>query len=77
MKNRGQWEAIVMTEICLEEKGRERAEGRLLRGYRCKVQNVKRKNKKGRSMGGMLMGLRKELITGEEVRIDKEDEKEG
>ena len=39
------------------------------------------KYKKGRikkgGNGGMLMGIRKKLITGEEVEMEKKDEKEG
>ena len=43
------------------------------------IQNAKKKKKKkkGRAMGGMLMEIRKELITGEEMGMGKEDEKEG
>ena len=51
MQNLGQWEVIVMTETWLDEKGWERVGERLSRGYRWKVQNPKKKNKKWRAIG--------------------------
>lgn len=56
-----EWDIIVMTETWLEEKGWERLRGRMPRGYRWEVQLASRKNRKGRAMGGMLMGVRKEI----------------
>ena len=44
-------------------------------GRRRKTQ--KRRIKKGGQWGGMLVGIRKELITGEEIGMGNEDEKEG
>ncbi|XP_071576349.1 uncharacterized protein [Temnothorax nylanderi] len=50
-----------MVETWIGEKGWERIRGRLPKGYEWGVQMAKKKNKKGRAMGGMIMGIRKEI----------------
>lgn len=67
------WDVIVMVETWVDEKGWERV-GRLLpRGYIWKKQWAKRKNKKGRAMGGMIMGIRKELNEKEQETYTEEE----
>jgi len=50
-----------------EEKGRGRMRDRLSDGYDWKIQEAKRKNKKGKAIGGMILGIRKDLIVKEEI----------
>lgn len=66
------WDVIVMIETWVDEKGWERVRRWLPRGYM--EQWAKRKNKKGRAMGGMIMGIRKEL---NEKEQETYTEKEG
>ncbi|KAL6419708.1 hypothetical protein ACFW04_013672 [Cataglyphis niger] len=54
----------------LDRKGWDSARGYLSKGYRWKVQLAKRRNKKGRAIGGMLLGIKKELKV-EEVKVIK------
>lgn len=56
-KEMTEWDIIVMTETWLEQKGWEILRGRTPRSYRWKVQLANRKNRKGRAMGGRLMGV--------------------
>jgi len=50
----------------MEEKNWEKIKEKLPKGYRWKVQGARRKNKKGRMMGGMIVGVKKKLIKQEE-----------
>lgn len=43
-----------------------------LKEFRWKVQRARRKNKKGKAMGGMIVGIKKELIKQEEGEEMKE-----
>ncbi|XP_046145496.1 trichohyalin-like [Osmia bicornis bicornis] len=65
----------VLMETWLEKKGWEKIEGGLPKGYRWEAQLAERKNKKGRAMGGMLVGV-KEGLMGKEGKIIKEEEEE-
>lgn len=63
-----EWDIIVLSETWMDEKAWKRIRGRLPEGYRWGVQNAKRKNRKGRAIGGMIMGIREEIMaTGEEI----------
>ncbi|KAL6421075.1 hypothetical protein ACFW04_013599 [Cataglyphis niger] len=53
-----------------EVKGWNSSRGYLPKGYRWEAQLAERRNKKGRAMGGMLVGIRKELKV-EEVKVKK------
>jgi len=62
------------TETWVEEKGWEKVKGKLSNDYRWEMQWARRESKKGRAIGGMLMGVRKDMgVEGE----DKEREQEG
>jgi len=58
----------------LNEKGWERIRGRLPKGYKWKVQVARRRNRKGRACGDMLLGIRKDVIE-EEEEAGKEEGK--
>ncbi|XP_071579341.1 uncharacterized protein [Temnothorax nylanderi] len=67
-----------MVETWIGEKGWERIRGRLPKGYEWGVQLARKRNKKGRAIGGMIMGIRKELKEkGTEIEIDREGLIEG
>jgi len=65
------WDVVVMSETWVEKKGWERIRERMTRGFRWKLQMAGRKNKKGRAIGGMVIGVR----NGIEV-IEEEGERE-
>lgn len=62
----------------MDEKGWDRIKGRLPIGYKWGTQIAKRRSRKGRAMGGMAMGIRKEVIEkGQEIKSEKEGIIEG
>jgi len=66
-------DVIVMEETWLDRKGWIGSMGRLPRSYRWRMQWATRNNKRGRAMGGMVMGIRKELMEkGEEIMTENE-----
>lgn len=58
-----EWDVIVLMETWMEEKGWEVVKRRVPEGFVWKMQAAKRVNKKSRWMGGMLLGIRKELCS--------------
>lgn len=60
-KGIAEWEVIVLIETWLMEKGWEKMRRKLPKGYNWVAQWATKKNKKGRAMGGMLMGIRDEM----------------
>lgn len=69
-----EWDVIVMSETWVEEKGWGRVKDKLPAGFICKMQAAKRRNKEGRAMGGMFMGIRWELADMEKEFEEKEKE---
>jgi len=71
----GGWEVVVMTETWIEEKDWERLKEKLPKEFVWKLQMAKRRNRKGRAIGGILLGVKKNLTMvgveeeGEEGRI--------
>jgi len=61
------WGVVVMMETRVEDRGWKRIRGRMTKGYRWEVQLASRKNKKGRAMGGMIIGVRNGIEVMEEV----------
>ncbi|XP_024886911.1 golgin subfamily A member 6-like protein 1, partial [Temnothorax curvispinosus] len=57
-----EWDVMVLLETWLDDKGWKRVKERLPEGYEWGVQTAKRKNKKGRAMGRMVMGIKKKLV---------------
>lgn len=54
-----EWDVVVLVEIWLEKKRWDRIRDKLPRGFKWEAQIGKRKNRKDRAMGGMLVGVRK------------------
>lgn len=55
-----------MLETWLEKREWERLKERLPRGYEWEIQLVRRKNRKGRVIGGMVIGIRNGVVVLEE-----------
>lgn len=60
------WDVMFLSETWLQKKGWERVRKWLPKGYVWEVQEAGRKSKKGRAIGGMIMGIR------EGIRREKE-----
>jgi hypothetical protein len=58
----GKWEVVVMVETWVDEKGWERVKWRLSSGYEWGVKWGERESRKERVIGGMVMGVRKEIV---------------
>lgn len=56
------WEVVVLSETWVDEREWVRIRGKLPRRYEWGGQIAKRKNRKGRAMGRMIMAVRKEII---------------
>lgn len=65
-----EWEVILMSETWVDKKGWERVKERLPKGYSWEAQWARRVSKKGRTMGGMMMGVKKKFRVdrGESIR---------
>jgi len=61
-----EWDVVFLMETWVDKKGWESIVGKLPRDFRWEVQWASRKNRKGRAVGGMLLGVRKEMVTREE-----------
>lgn len=70
MRNLKDWEVIVMCETWVVRKGWDAVRNRLPKEYKWETQWAKGKNRKGRALGGMVMGIR------EGIEIKKERERE-
>jgi len=57
-----EWDVMVLLETWIERRGWEGVRNRLPRGYRWGVQWASRKGKRGRAKGGMMMGVKKDLM---------------
>lgn len=68
-----EWEVVVMIETWVEEKNWEKWKIKLPKGYKWTMQGAKKKNKKGRAMGGMMMGIRDEMAMEGDERQDQEE----
>ncbi|XP_011858385.1 PREDICTED: golgin subfamily A member 6-like protein 22 [Vollenhovia emeryi] len=68
------WDAIVMMETWVEEKGWRKVRDRLPEGFIWRMQAAVKKNKKGRAAGGMMIGIRKEVAI---TDTEREEESEG
>lgn len=68
-----EWDVVVLSETWMDEKRWEKVKGKLEGGFEWEVQLARRKSKKGRAMGGILMGIRRELLE-RETKIEMEEE---
>lgn len=67
------WEVIVLMETWMDEKRWKLWRKRLPRRYKWSIQMAGRKCKKGRVIGGMVMGVKKVLLKrGVEIAVKKE-----
>jgi len=62
------WDVMLLSETWLQKKGWERVRRWLPKGYVWEVQEAGRRSKKGRAIGGMIMGIREGLRRGKESR---------
>jgi len=69
----GEWDIVCLSETWLQRRGWERVRNWLPKGFVWEIQEAKKKNKKGRAMGGMIMGWREEI----EIEEEEEEEEEG
>lgn len=60
-----------MMEIWMDCKRWERMRGKLPKEYKWKAQMAKKRNRKGRAYGGMLVGVKRSVM------VEEEDEEEG
>ncbi|KYN19111.1 hypothetical protein ALC57_08555 [Trachymyrmex cornetzi] len=67
------WDIVVMMETWIEKKGWVKIKERLPRGYIWETQWARKRNNKGRAMGGLIMEIRK----GIEIQGEEESEVEG
>lgn len=66
------WEVIVLLETWMNEKGWRGIKRKLPRGYVWGLQWTE-KNKKGKAMGGMVMGIKREIVEkGKGIETGKE-----
>lgn len=65
---------VILMETWMEDKEWEKIRQRLLQGFEWKVQMTKREKRKGRAMGGILMGIRKDLLE-EGTSIEMKEER--
>lgn len=61
----GEWKIMFL----LEKKRWEKIKSRLPKGYEWHRQNAVRKNKKGKAIGGILMGVKKRLAIEEKISV--------
>lgn len=67
------WEVIVLQETWMNEKGWRGIKGKLPRGYVWWLQWAEKKNRIGRAMGGMVMGIKREIVEkGKRIETGKE-----
>jgi len=61
-----EWDIMVLFETWLDDRGWKRVKERLPGGYEWGMQAARRRNKKGRAIEGLVMGIKKELMEREE-----------
>jgi len=66
------WDIIMLSETWLEEKKWDKVKNLLPKGYAWNTQWTTRKNKKERAMGGMITGIRKEMVEKEDRKAEKD-----
>ncbi|EZA46453.1 hypothetical protein X777_00143, partial [Ooceraea biroi] len=60
-KRTKEWDVMGLVETWLEEKDWEKVKGRVPEGYSWRMQGARRESKRGRAIGGILMGVREGL----------------
>lgn len=54
------WDVLILMETWIEGKDWGRIRERLSNKHECRFQETKKKRRRGRAIGGMIMGIRKE-----------------
>lgn len=67
------WDVVMISETWVGERDWEKIKGRLPGGFKWGAQWASRKSKRGRNMGGMLMGIRKTIME-KGTKIEREEE---
>lgn len=70
-ENLKRWDVILLTETWVEDKKWEELKNRLPKDYTWKIQKAGRKNKEGRAIGGILLGVKKNI---EIIEVEEEEE---
>lgn len=68
------WDIMLFVETWVDRKGWERVKEMLPKGYVWEVQFAERKNKKGRAMGGMVLGIREKIEKGKNREVERGEE---
>lgn len=55
------WDVVAMMETWIEEKEWKKVKNRLPGGFVRGIQMARRKYRKGRAIGGMIMGIKKKI----------------
>lgn len=69
-----EWEIVILMETWVEEKYWGRVKERLPKKFKWKTQMAKRRNRKERARGGMLIGVKKNIKVEEEEEEGEEEE---
>ncbi|EFN84561.1 hypothetical protein EAI_04422 [Harpegnathos saltator] len=64
------WDIMVLSETWIDEGGGGKVKKELPKGFRWECQGAKRRSRKGKVIGGMVIGVRE----GMEVRREEEEE---
>lgn len=72
-KGLADWNVMCLLETWVEERGWRKVKGKLPKGYNWEVQITKRRNRKGRTMGRMMMGVNRGIEIVEEEKMEMED----
>ena len=68
-----EWDVMFLSETWLQKKGWERVKKWLPKGYVWEVQQAGRKSKKGRAMGGMIVGIREGIEREKEIEERRQE----
>lgn len=67
----GKWDVMLLIETWVEENSWLRLKEKLSKGYDWEVQFARRKRKRGRTIGGMIMEIRRKMV--ERTKIKEEE----
>jgi len=69
-----EWEVVVMVETWVDGKSWDRVRRKLPKGYRWEKQLAKRRSKKGRPMGGIIIGVKEEEGIASVIEVEEKEE---
>lgn len=66
------WDVVVLIETWMDKRGWKRRSKKMPKGFKWGIQLAGRRNRKGRTMGGLMMGIKWDLVEkGEEIPVRK------